>query len=171
MQSKILSKRHASQHADKNLQYLPVEMMSSDEDEHGRIKKHKQPFSPTKRVTFDYSGKLVNVHDPVIPKSVNQAVNPGVKVKDYIEDGSVYSGEGRSAQTTRSGAKKKGGSPSKTSPNATTNKKMKKQVSLDAQITSKDLKLNDAFKPADAYKNMTKLYEEDLNNTYCLREA
>ena len=46
-------------------------MVSSDEDEYGRIKKHKQPFSPNKKVTFDYKGKLVNVHDPVIPKSVN----------------------------------------------------------------------------------------------------
>ena len=119
-------------------------MMSSDEDENGKMKKHKMPFSPTKRVTFDTKGKLLNVHEPVIPKSVNTLVNPGVKIKDYFidEDGSVYSGQNRSvaasAKTNRSANKKP------KSPNATAKKKKVQgsQGSLDDNITAKVCDVN-----------------------------
>ena len=70
-------------------------MMSSDEDENGRIKKHKQPFSPNRKVTFDYQGNLMNVNDPTFGKNVNQQIVPRSTIKDFGEDGSLYSGETR----------------------------------------------------------------------------
>ena len=93
----------------------------------------------------------MNVNEPYIPKHVNALVAPGIKVKDYIEDGEVLSG-GRSAQASaavsqRSGAKKVPGSPIKIK---------KTKINLDASITAKDLKLDEAFASRDYYKNMTK---------------
>ena len=63
-------------------------------------------------------------------------------MKEYIE-GSVYSG---SAQTTRSGKRKK-------SPNSL---KKKVTLKLNDKITARDLKLNDLFNPVDNYKNIVK---------------
>lgn len=71
-------------------------MMSSDEDENGRIKKHKLPFSPVRKVTFDYNGKLINVNEPTFAKP--QQIKPIANIKDYIDEGgSVYSGDTRKA--------------------------------------------------------------------------
>ena len=82
-------------------------MMSSDEDENGRIKKHKQPFSPNRKVTFDYQGNLMNVNDPTFGKNVNQQIVPRSTIKDYGEDGSVLSGETRSRRKSVAGSRGK----------------------------------------------------------------
>jgi hypothetical protein len=141
-------------------------MLSSDEDEYGRIKKHKQPFSPQKKCTFDFKGKLVNVYDPVIPKSVNQMIEPKLKVKDFVDDGSVYT-DGQSVAAS--------GRKSKAQSGITTPAiKLKKAKStLDDKITTKDVKLNENFLASgkDPYKNISKTYEEDLNVYYCSSEA
>ena len=59
--------------------------MSSDEDENGKIKKHKLPFDPTQNITTGFDGKPIQMKLPnEQSNSKNQAIS--VEFLGVVED-------------------------------------------------------------------------------------
>jgi hypothetical protein len=53
---------------DRSKQHTPLDMISSDEDEHGNIKENKKPFTNEKKITTDFKGHALQIVKPILPK-------------------------------------------------------------------------------------------------------